>query len=107
MATHGAAPQAMWARKVITAALAAGAMAIAAPAGIASADPTSGPNGGTNAAVTDYVNAVKALAAQYTADGPSGSGTMSSQQFSDQLAAANNQLRDSLNAAIAASLPRQ
>jgi Spy/CpxP family protein refolding chaperone len=107
MATRGAAPRAMWARKVITAALAAGAMAVAAPAGIAVADPTNGPNGGNNPAINDYANKVKALADQYTADGPSGSGTMSQQQFADQLRAANDQLRDALIAAVPTGLPGQ
>jgi hypothetical protein len=97
----------MWARKVITAALAAGAMALAAPAGIAIGDPTWGPNGPYGPVINDYVNKINALADQYTANGPSGSGKMSQQQFADQLRAANDQLRQALVTAVPPGIPGQ
>jgi hypothetical protein len=91
---------ATWARKAIGAGLAAAAMALAAPADIAVADPTYGPSGVTDPAINDYVNKINALAQQYAADGPSGSGQMSQQQFADQITAVNNQLREAIRASV-------
>lgn len=90
----------MWTRKAIAAGLAAAAMALAAPAGIAVADPTDGPSGDNGPAVNDYVSKVNALARQYAADGPAGSGQMSEQQFADQISAANSRLWEALPGAV-------
>ena len=90
----------MWVRKAIGAGLAAAAMALAAPAGIAIADPTYGPSGVNDPAINDYVNKINALAQQYAADGPAGSGRMSQQQFADQISAVNNQLREAIRGSV-------
>jgi len=97
----------MWMRKAIGAGLAAAAMGLVAPAGIASADPTYGPSGVNDPVINDYVNQLNALTKQYTADGPAGSGQMSQQQFAVQLGAANDQLRNALLAAVPLGLPGQ
>ena len=100
MATHEA-RRPMWMRKAIGAALAGGAMALAAPAGIAMADPPVGPygpNGINDPAIADYTSRINALVEQFTGDAQSGN--FNQQQFTDQLTAANNQLRDALLATV-------
>lgn len=82
----------MQVRTMIAAALAAGALALAAPAGAALADPTS------DQAVNDYTQRVNDLVNQYEAGATSG--RMSQQQLMDQLSAANKQLREAIVATI-------
>jgi hypothetical protein len=78
-------------RKTIGAALAVGAMALPAPAGIAVADPSTVPgptDPGTIA--SDYHNRISDLVAQFR------TGSLDQQQLQDQIAAANDQLRDAM-----------
>lgn len=94
----------MWARTVIGAALAAGAMALATPASSAIADPSSGPYGPNDPAVADYWSTLNDAVKQFT--GKSSSSQIDAQQFIDQVAAANNALRDALLANIPANASR-
>jgi hypothetical protein len=99
MATHEA-RSARWLSKTIGAALVGGAIALAAPAGIAMADPSYGPNDINDPAIADYTSTIRALTEQYTQAAQSGN--FNQQQFIDQVTAANNQLRDALLATIPA-----
>lgn len=97
MAAHEGRTKA-WARKTIGTALAAGAMALAAPVGIAMADPSYGPDNVKDPAIADYLSRINAAVNQYNGDAQSG--RIGDQQFIDQLTTANNQLRDALLATI-------
>ncbi|MBV9514011.1 MAG: hypothetical protein JO280_08250 [Mycobacteriaceae bacterium] len=99
MATHEA-RRATWARRMIGAALAAGALAVAGPAGAVMADPLPGPGGVDNPAIAQYAQTIRDLTAQYTRAAQAGN--LNQQQFTDDLTAANNQLRDALLAATPA-----
>ena len=91
---------AMWARKAIGATLAAGAMALAAPAGIAMADPTYGPSYINDPVVNDYMSKINAAIEQLNQSSLTGSSNQ--QQFIQQITTANSQLRDALLASIPA-----
>jgi hypothetical protein len=94
MATHEA-RRAMCARRMIGATLAACALTLAAPAGVAAADPSTGPGGGTNdPAIADYTNTLRALTQRYSEAAQSGN--FNQQQFTDDLNAANSRLSDAL-----------
>jgi len=85
----------MQVRKVIAAALAAGAMALAAPGAIALADPATGPGGINDPAVTDYSKNLNDLIRQWAA------GQIDQQQLLAQVTNMNDNMRQ----AITASLP--
>ena len=89
---------AIWARKTIAAALAAGAMASAAPVGIAMADPTYGPDNVENPAIADYLSRVNNAVNLFNGDAQSG--RINQQQLLDQLTTANDQLQDALLATV-------
>jgi hypothetical protein len=92
----------MGARTAIGAALAAGALALAAPAGTAIADgpgggATDGGNSTVNSVFTNYTDTLNAVVAQYT------DGRSTPQQFGEQIAAADAQLSAALQS-IAGSI---
>jgi hypothetical protein len=99
MATQ-AARRAVQARTVIGAALVAGAMALATPASIAAADPSTGPNDVVGPIIADYNSRINDLMKQFNADVVSG--RVNNQQLILQLTAASNELQESLLAAIPA-----
>jgi hypothetical protein len=101
MATHEA-RRATWARRIIGAALAGGAVALAIPAGVAMADPSTGP-GVNDPAVADYTKTIRDLTDQYTQAAQSGN--FNQQQFTDDLNAANNRLSDALLANVPGAVP--
>jgi hypothetical protein len=93
MATHKT-RRATGVRRMIAAALAGGAVAVAVPAGIAMADPPPGPGGVNDPAFADYAKTIRDLTDQYTQAAQSGN--FNQQQFTDDLNAANNRLSDAL-----------